>query len=223
MRLVRALSLLALCAATLAAPAHAAGREAETLAKARDAFKTTLAEPDKGIPEELTSKCRCVAVFPGVIKGAVAWGARHGRGVMSCRDSSGAWGSPTFMTLNGGSFGFQLGFEKSDVVLFVMNALGAQSLLQSEFTLGAQGGVAAGPVGRTAEGSTDIKLDAEIYAYARSKGLFAGLSIEGARVNADRKGNRAFYDRDPEPSELILESPSASLPKAARDFLQALP
>lgn len=217
------LILAAAIAPFAARTASAQSREAETLANAREAFKEMLATQDLKIPQPLIENCHCVAVFPGVIKGAVAWGARHGRGIMSCRDSSGAWGPPTFMTMSGGSFGLQLGVEKSDVALFVMNSKGARSLLSSEFTLGAKGGVAAGPVGRSAEGSTDVKLDAEIYSYARSKGLFAGLSIEGARVNADRKGNKRFYGRDPDPLDLVRESTAADMPAAAREFAQSLP
>jgi lipid-binding SYLF domain-containing protein len=221
--IVAFLTLAAAIGPITASAASAQSREAETLAKAREALEEMLATEELRIPEPLLEDCECIAVFPGVIKGAVAWGARHGRGVMSCRDSLGAWGPPTFMTLTGGSFGLQLGVEKSDVALFVMNAKGARSLLSSEFTLGAKGGVAAGPVGRSAEGSTDVKLDAEIYSYAISKGLFAGLSLEGARVNADRKGNKRFYGRDPNPIDLVRESTASDLPAAAREFAQSLP
>ncbi len=221
MRTILAGMLLGLSAAAVA---HAAStdREAQRLADAREAFREILAVEDAQVPKQLLDGCRCVAVFPGVVKGAIGWGARHGRGVISCRQGRG-WSPPSFLTITGGSVGFQLGIEKTDLVLFVMNEKGARSLVQDEFTLGAKGAVAAGPLGRSAEGATDVKLDAEIYSYARSKGLFAGLSLEGARVNGDRKAIKSFYGAALEPKAILFEGKAPRVPVAAKAFLDALP
>lgn len=204
--------------------ADSPSREAQRLADAREAYLALLeVEEAKEIPEPLLEKCRCVAVFPGVIKGALGWGGRRGSGVLSCRDSTGAWSPPAFMTLTGGSVGFQIGVEKADVVLFVMNGKSAGALADGEFTVGAKGSIAAGPVGRTAEGATDLKLDAEIYSYARSKGLFAGISLEGAHLGHDQKATEHFYGKPVEPRVLLFGNPDVALPKAAGGFLEALP
>jgi lipid-binding SYLF domain-containing protein len=159
----------------------------------------------KEIPDKVINNARCIAVFPGVIKAALGVGGRHGKGVMSCRDASGHWGPPVFMELSGGSFGFQIGVEKADVVLFFMTDKSVQSILESKFSLGAQAGVAAGPVGRTAEASTDVKLNAEIYSYARSKGAFAGLSLEGAKIAPDNSDNSDFYGKNASPKAILVD------------------
>jgi lipid-binding SYLF domain-containing protein len=202
-----------------AAPAE---REEQLLGNAGAAYRELLKVPDAEVPEGLLRDCRCIAVFPGVVKGAFAWGARRGHGVISFRASGGQWSAPLFMTMTGGSFGFQVGVEKSDLVLFVMNEKSARALVRNEFTLGARGGVAAGPLGRGAEGSTDIKLDAEIYSYARSKGLFAGISLEGARVSVDQKANGRFYGRAVTADEVLFDRKVDILP-GARGFLSVLP
>ena len=147
-----------------------------------------------------------IAVIPGVIKGAFGWGARYGQGVVSCRNKVGVWSPPAFLRLTGGSFGFQIGAEKSDLVLFFMSERGAKSLLESKFTLGGQLSVAAGPVGRTGEASTDLKFDAEIYSYAKSKGLFAGISLEGAR-RSGRRLSRSIRSPVPLPRSLVEPGP----------------
>ncbi len=196
--------------------------EEQLLGSAGGAFRDLLKVPDAEIPESLVKDCRCIAVFPGVIKGAFGWGARRGHGVISCRAIGGEWSAPLFVTITGGSFGLQAGVEKSDLVLFVMNERSARALVRNEFTLGARGGVAAGPLGRGAEGNTDIKLDAEIYSYGRTKGLFAGLSLEGARVNTDQNANRRYYGRALTPEDVLFERKTEVLP-AARAFLRALP
>jgi lipid-binding SYLF domain-containing protein len=197
-------------------------RDDQLLSNAGSSFHDLLRVPEAPLPDKLLKDCRCIAVFPGVVKGALGWGARRGHGVISCRSESGQWSAPVFMTITGGSFGLQLGVEKSDLVLFLMNERSARALVKNEFTLGARGGVAAGPFGRGAEGSTDIKLDAEIYSYARSKGLFAGLSIEGARVNTDKSANQRFYGREVPAADVLFER-KAETPASARGFLSALP
>lgn len=203
--------------------ALASSREAARLRDARSVLQETLAAKDAGVPRQLLEKCHCIAVFPGVVKGALGWGGRFGRGVISCRGEGRQWSAPSFLTLSGGSVGLQIGVEKADVVLFLMSGRGARSFVGSEFTLGAKGGLAAGPVGRTAEGATDIRLDAEIYSYARARGLFAGVSLEGARVNSDRKAIAGFYGMRIPPEDLLFGSGRPKLPAAAAEFVRALP
>lgn len=204
--------------------ADTATREQKRLADAREAYVALFeVEEAKEIPGPLLEKCRCVAVFPGMIKGALGWGGRRGSGVLTCRDSAGVWSPPAFMTLTGGSVGFQIGVEKADVVLFVMSAKTAEGLADGEFTVGAKGSIAAGPVGRTAEGATDLRLDAEIYSYARSKGLFAGISLEGAHIGHDEKAIERFYGKPLAPRALLFGDPGIEVPEEARGFLEALP
>ena len=198
-------------------------KEAQRLEDAREVFQAIRQIPDAEIPDPLLDNCRCIAVLPGVIKGAFGWGARRGHGVISCRDSLRGWSPPSFLTLTGGSFGLQLGVEKTDVVLFFMTERGARSLVESEFTLGGKGSVAAGPVGRSAEASTDIKLNAEIYSYARSKGLFAGLSLEGARMNTDKSSIKKFYGEEIDPKVILFEHKVPARPAAVQTFLEGLP
>ncbi len=216
--------VVALCAAPPAPAQGADEARDKRLADAGRVYRELFASPDSGVPQELLQRCKCVAVLPHVVKGAFVWGARFGSGVMTCRDSGGTWGPPCFVNLKGGSFGLQIGAEASDVVLFFMTDRGAKSLMTgSQFTLGGDAGVAAGPVGRTGEASTDLKLNAEIYSYARSKGLFAGLSLAGARFTADTKANARYYGRPVSVKQLLFERKAPALPASAREFLKVLP
>ena len=208
---------------TVCATAHADDDLNARLQQSREVYQELVRTPDRGIPESLLSGCRCIAVFPHVIKGAFMIGARHGRGVVTCRDTAGRWSPPAFFTLTGGSLGWQVGAEASDVVLFFMSERGAKSLLESKFTLGGKVGVAAGPVGRTAEASTDAQLNAEIYSYARSKGLFAGLSLEGARLAADAESIRRYYGESLTPRAILFEHRVPNRPPETAKFLGALP
>ena len=216
---------LVLTLAIVSAPrAHAgSANEAERLEDARTAFQSLFEIPDSSVPGPLLRECRGVAIFPGIFGGAIGFGARRGHGVISVRDSAGHWSPPSFLTLTGGSYGLQIGVQKTQLILFFMNEASVRSLIRSRFTLGAKAGVAAGPVGRSAEGSTDIKLDAEIYSYARSKGLFAGISIEGAKVATDTKGIRNFYGAALTPEAILFEHKVPRHPQAAQRFTQALP
>ncbi|HSQ60018.1 MAG TPA: lipid-binding SYLF domain-containing protein [Acidobacteriota bacterium] len=216
-----ALALVPACAG--AADPGAEDREARRLGDARAVFLEIRDMPDAEVPQPLLERCRCVAVFPGVVKGAFGIGGRRGHGVMSCRDSAGVWSAPTFLTMTGGSFGFQIGVEKADVVLFFMSERGARSLVESKFTLGAKAGVSAGPVGRSAEAATDLKLDAEIYSYGRSKGAFAGISLEGAKVAADKSANERAYGRKIETKAILFGRPELPRSKATASFLDVLP
>jgi lipid-binding SYLF domain-containing protein len=211
----------------LASPAFAADTNASLGQKLGDAtavYHELLATPDRGVPEALLKKCQCIAVIPHVLKGAFVYGARFGSGVMTCRNAAGVWSPVTFVSLTGGSVGFQIGAETSDLVLFFMNERGARSLMTgSKFTLGGQASVAAGPLGRSGEASTDLKLDAEIYTYAKSKGLFAGLSIAGARLAADKKANAQFYGRPVTVKALLFDHKAPVAPEAGETFRKALP
>lgn len=190
---------------------------------ARDVYVELMDIPDRAAPEYLRDQARCIAVIPRLYKGAFGVGGRHGRGVLSCRDQQGTWSPPSFIELSGGSIGFQAGFQASDVVLFFLTEGSVLSLLETNFTLGGDASVAAGPVGRTAEATTDLKLRAEIYAYAKAKGLYAGVSIEGARLGPDRKSNRKYYGRAIPVKTILFDHRVPNLPPEARAFLDELP
>jgi SH3 domain-containing YSC84-like protein 1 len=171
---------------------------AETAAGRADSAATVLNEimatPDKGIPSEILGSAKCVAVVPSMLNGGFIVGARHGRGMASCRTQNG-WSAPAPLTTTGGSFGLQIGGQAVDVIMVIMNDRGMQALLSSKFKLGADASVAAGPVGRQAEGSTDWKMRAEVLTYSRARGLFAGISFNGAAIHQDEDATRELYGR----------------------------
>jgi lipid-binding SYLF domain-containing protein len=150
--------------------------------------------PDKGIPQEVLGSAECVAVVPSLLKGGFIVGARYGRGLASCRTAKG-WSAPAFFKVEGGSVGFQIGGQAVDLVMLIMNNDGMKHLLSSKFALGADASVAAGPVGRHAEGNTDWKMRAEVLTYSRARGIFAGVSLNGAVVKQDKDSTREFYGR----------------------------
>lgn len=150
--------------------------------------------PDKGIPQDLLEKSQCVVIVPGLKKAAFIVGAKYGRGFMSCRSSSGlGWSAPAGVKVEGGSFGFQIGGSETDAIMLVMNKRGAEKLLSSKFTLGADASVAAGPVGRSSSAETDLKLHAEILTYSHSRGVFAGVALNGATLRPDKDANTELY------------------------------
>ena len=160
---------------------------------------------DKSIPRELLSKAHCVAVIPGLKRAGFGFGGKYGIGVMSCRGKDGkGWSGPSTVRVEGGSFGLQIGGSSSDVVLLMMNEGGKKKLIQSKFTLGGDASVAAGPVGRTAQAQTDAQMRAEILAYSRSRGIFAGVSIEGATLRPDHDANRKIYGRDISARQILM-------------------
>lgn len=175
--------------------------------------------PDNSIPESVLARAKCVAVIPAMVKGGFIVGGRHGRGVVTCRNSN-RWSSPAFISLTGGSWGAQIGVEKVDLVLLFMNDKGVNSLLKDNFKMGADASVAAGPVGRHAEASTDAKLNSEILAYSRAKGLFAGVELNGAAVKPDNDSDNAFYGSSVNWKELL--SGSVKAPAGADPFLDAV-
>jgi lipid-binding SYLF domain-containing protein len=196
-RRVYTLSLmLALC--LIAAPTFAqkTGKRANDArrhtADAARAFNEIMGAPDNGIPKELVDKAQAIAVFPGVLKAAFILGGREGKGVISRRTGTG-WSVPAFFNLSGGSFGAQVGADKTDYVLLIMNENGLNKLLADKFELGGEVGVAAGPVGREASAATDAQLSAEILTYSRSKGAFIGVALKGTTITPDNDLNEAFY------------------------------
>ena len=224
--MIRATIVIAIALLAAAVPARAADDakgETGIVTRAGEAYRELVGAEDHEVPQKLLQNCDCVAVFPKVYKAAIGIGGRYGKGVVTCRDRAGAWSPVAFFTLAGGSWGLQLGGESTELVLFFMTERSAKSLLDSKVTLGAQAGVAAGPVGRSAEASTDLKLDAEIYSYARSKGLFAGLSLEGAHMGADDAGSARFYGAPATARPLLFEHKAPGRPAAMEQFLRLLP
>lgn len=215
--------MLALIAAAAFAPIANAD-EARVMSDAREVFQELLNEPDRGVPEKLLENARAIAVIPNSVKGAIGYGARFGSGVMSRRNEDGSWTAPAFITLAGGSWGLQVGAESTDLVVFFMTDRSARSLMKSsKIKLGGNLSVAAGPVGRSAEAATDLKLNAEIYTYAKSKGLFAGISLEGARLSSDNKANREYYGQAVTTKQLLFEGKRPASRAEAQEFVTALP
>jgi lipid-binding SYLF domain-containing protein len=159
---------------------------------AADVLDDIQGAPDKGIPQEVLGSAECVAVVPSMLKGGFIVGGKYGRGLASCRTPKG-WSTPAFFVVTGGSFGFQIGGQAVDLVMLIMNKEGMKHLLSSQFALGADASVAAGPVGRHAEGNTDWKMRAEVLTYSRARGLFAGVSLNGAVIKQDKDSTREFY------------------------------
>jgi len=194
-------------------------REEDRVKEAGTVLKEILNIPDD-IPKDLLNKAECVIILPSVKKGAFVVGGSYGRGVMVCRGGAhyqGRWGAPAMYALEGVSVGFQLGGQATDFVLLVMNTKGAESLLYSKVKLGADASAAAGPKGRTAEGATDIVMNAEILSYSRNKGLFAGVSLEGSTLPSDGGANENLYHRKLSAKEIIREG-KVGIPACAREL-----
>ncbi|MGO9437962.1 MAG: lipid-binding SYLF domain-containing protein [Terracidiphilus sp.] len=194
--LKRTLSFTALILlVTLTAAASDRDNDVNRTNKAAQVFKEIMNAPDQGIPQDLLEKAKCVAIIPGDLKFAFIFGGNYGRGLATCRTGHG-WSAPTFLAIDGGSVGYQIGGSSTDIVMLFMNDRALQSLLSDKFKLGADASVAAGPVGRNASAGTDLKLNAEILSYSRSKGIFAGVSLNGAVVQADKSGDEAMYGQN---------------------------
>ena len=194
-------------------------REEDRVKEAGTVLKEILNIPDD-IPHDLLDKAECVIILPSVKKGAFGIGGSYGRGVMVCRSGAhyqGRWGAPALYALEGVSIGFQLGGQATDFVLLVMNPKGAESLLYSKVKLGADASAAAGPKGRTAEGATDIVMNAEILSYSRNKGLFAGVSLEGSTLRSDGGANENLYHRKLSAKEIIRQG-KVGVPACAREL-----
>jgi SH3 domain-containing YSC84-like protein 1 len=191
----------------------------DRMQKSVDVLQSIMSTPDKGIPEEVLSNAKCIVVVPDLIKGGFIFGGKHGRGVASCRTAEG-WSAPAFVSVGGGSWGLQIGVEGVDLVMLVMNDRGLQHLLSSKFELSGEGSVAAGPVGRHASAGTDWKMNTEMLTYSRSKGAFAGLTLEGAVVEQDNDSTRAIYGKHMMFREIL--SGNASTPRSADAFVRAV-
>jgi SH3 domain-containing YSC84-like protein 1 len=178
-----------------------------------------MSTPDKGIPEEVLSNAKCILVVPDLIKGGFVFGGKHGRGVATCR-TAGGWSAPAFVSVGGGSWGLQIGIEGVDLVMLVMNEQGLQHLLSSKFELTGEGSVAAGPVGRHASAGTDWKMSTEMLTYSRSRGVFAGLTLEGAVVEQDNDSTHAIYGKHMMFRNIL--SGKAATPQSADAFLKAV-
>jgi lipid-binding SYLF domain-containing protein len=164
----------------------------ERLQNGATVIKEIMSAPDSGVPDEIIHSAKCIAVIPNMLKAAFGVGGAFGKGVASCRTENG-WSAPAFFSLRGGSFGFQIGGQSTDIVMLIMNDRGMDNLLASKFKLGADASVAAGPVGRHADASTDWKMRAEVLTYSRARGIFAGISLNGAVINEHKEDTRDFY------------------------------
>jgi SH3 domain-containing YSC84-like protein 1 len=191
----------------------------ERLQMATDVLSQMTSAPDKGIPEEVLDSAKCIAVVPHLVKGGFILGGKHGRGVATCRTANG-WSAPAFISIGGGSAGLQVGMEGVDLIMLIMNDKGMQQLLSSKFQISGEGSAAAGPVGRHASAGTDWKLETEMLTYSRSKGVFAGLTLEGAVVQQDSDSTRSVYGRNVS-FKSVLQG-AVSTPDIARAFMKAV-
>jgi len=204
-------------------PASAQKDENNRIKNAGQVMTEILNIPDD-IPKDILDKAECVIVLPSVLKFAIGFGASYGRGVMTCRSGehfSGLWSAPSMMALEGGSFGFQLGGQATDFVLLVMNQRGASSILTSQVKLGGDVAAAAGPKGRDVAASTDVTLRAEILSYSRSRGLFAGISLEGSTLRPDNDGNERLYGKGVTAKDIVIDS-KIHAPASARLLVSTL-
>lgn len=191
----------------------------ERLQDAAEVLKAIMNAPDKGIPAEVIEKAKCIAVIPHEVRGGFVFGARHGKGVATCRTPNG-WSAPAFFSITGGSWGAQIGIEGVDNVLMIMNQKGMERLLSNKFQIGGEASAAAGPVGRHAAAGTDWKMDAEILSYSRAKGLFAGVTLDGAWVTPDTEAMQAFYGANVSTRQVLLGQ--VPPPPEAKTFLKAV-
>lgn len=211
-------SMALLCVSTAAFAKETA---VERLRNTTEVFNEIMATPDKSIPHDLIEKSQCVVIVPGLKKGAFIVGGEYGKGFVTCRNSSGmGWGGPAAIRVEGGSFGFQIGGEGTDVVMLVMNRRGVDQLTKSKFTLGADASIAAGPVGRASSAQTDAYMTAEILSWSRSRGLFAGLALKGATLRPDEDANRELYGKRLTTREVMADE--VPPPAAAADLRAAL-
>jgi lipid-binding SYLF domain-containing protein len=187
--------------------------------KATQVFKEIMNTPDQGIPSDLLESAKCIAIIPGDVKFAFIFGGNYGRGLATCRTGHG-WSAPIFLAIEGGSVGYQIGGSSTDLVMLFMNDHALKSLLSDKFKLGADASVAAGPVGRNAAAGTDLKLNAEILSYSRSKGVFIGVSLNGAVVQADKSGDRAMYGDDVNRHEIL--DGKVAVPESAQALLHEI-
>ena len=215
--------VLGLCLFFVANGLHAADNEQKRLENSGVVLEEVMSTPEN-IPREVLEKAECIIVFPSVLKAAFVVGGSYGRGAMVCRTGpgfKGAWGAPSMYALEGGSVGFQIGGQATDLILLVMNNRGASSILSSKIKLGADASIAAGPKGRDASADTDAYLRAEILSYSRSRGVFAGVSLEGSTLRPDNDANEAIYHHKITASEIVLGK-NVAVPASGRHLVQVL-
>lgn len=194
---------------------------AKRLGEAAAVFSEVMATPDKGIPKEMLENAHCIVIVPGLKTAGFILGGKYGKGYLSCRNKSGhGWSAPGTVRIEGGSVGFQIGGSETDLIMLVMNERGADKLLSSKFTLGAEGSVAAGPVGRTATAQTDAQMHAEILSWSRSQGLFAGIALEGATLRQDLDDNATLYGSKLENRDIVTNGRAA--PRSAARLMEML-
>ena len=216
------LSLLLLLSFALLPGAYAASKEEKRVADATDVLDQILRIPEQSIPPALLSRAYAVAVIPDVIKAGFVLGARRGKGILVVRQDDDTWSNPAFITLTGGSVGWQVGAQSTDVILVFKNRRSVDGITNGKLTLGADASIAAGPIGRHTEVATDLRLQSEVFSYSRSRGLFAGVAFEGASVSMDRKANAAFYGSPSITPERIFASSGNTAPQIANNFVQLL-
>jgi lipid-binding SYLF domain-containing protein len=192
----------------------------QRLDEAASVFREIMATPDRSIPQDLLGKAHCIVIVPGLKKGAFIIGAKYGKGYVSCRKPGAGWSAPGTVRVEGGSVGLQIGGSESDVIMLVMNERGANKLLSSKFTLGGEGEVAAGPVGREASAQTDALMRAEILSWSRARGVFAGISLQGATLRQDLDDNAILYGRKIPNKEIVQTG--IRTPKAAQELISLL-
>jgi SH3 domain-containing YSC84-like protein 1 len=205
--------------ATLTAVASDREDDVNRTHKAAQVFQEIMNTPDHGIPHDLLKKAKCIAIVPGEVKFAFIFGANYGRGIVTCRTEHG-WSAPMFLAVDGGSVGYQIGGSSTDLIMLFMNDHALHSLLGDKFKLGGDASVAAGPVGRSADAGTDVRLTAEILSYSRAKGVFAGVALDGAVVQADKSGDKAMYGDTVDRHEIL--SGKVAVPASARRLLHEL-
>ncbi|MCE5234209.1 MAG: lipid-binding SYLF domain-containing protein [Mizugakiibacter sp.] len=223
--LSRRLSTLALLALAPALAAHAADTRTQALERAQNALRvlneTMQQAPDKAVPLDLLKNARAIAVIPDVVKAGFIFGGRHGEGLISVKAPDGTWSNPSFVSVTGGSVGFQAGVSSTDIVLVFRTQRGVDGIVNGKFTLGADAQAAAGPVGRYANASTDAAMHAEIYSYSRSRGLFAGVALDGAALRIDNDANQAVYGQGVT-ARRIFEGGVSGVPGPVVDFRDRL-
>lgn len=218
----RAISAIIVVATLAASAANAATREEKRVAASADVLDQLLRIPEQSIPPTLLARAYAVAVVPNVVKVGFGLGARRGRGILVVRQDDSSWSNPAFVTLTGGSVGWQIGAQSTDIILVFKTRQGVDGIANGKLTLGADASIAAGPVGRTTSAATDIQFQAEVVSYSRSRGLFAGVALEGTGVTMDRKANAAFYgDLGMTPERIFASSPNRA-PDVANTFVQLL-
>src|SRR5688572_17417600 len=220
-RLIIATTVALLAGVSAVPSARQDSDEARRVRDATSVFSEIMGAGDRGIPQSILSKAEGIAVFPSMVRGGFIVGGMRGRGILSSRNN-GEWSPPAFLTLTGGSFGLQIGGQAVDLILVINDRRGLENLVANQFKLGADVAVAAGPVGRDAQAATDLQLRAQILSYSRSRGLFAGVTVNGSTVRQDRDANQRFYGRRLEMKEIVFGPAAGAPPEPVPLWLQAL-